>query len=54
MIVKPCPLCGRVDAACGCHPMHETECRTCGATVLGTAPRPNCHECTPGVPLGSL
>lgn len=51
MIAKPCPGCGRPDAGCDCPPYFETECRNCGATVLGRDPPDGCHRCTPSRPV---
>lgn len=51
MIVKPCPECGREDAGCGCYPYFETQCRNCGAVILGREPADRCHQCADSIPL---
>lgn len=49
VIAKPCLACGREDAGCGHGVFGLTECRKCGATVLGWTARDGCHKCEPSI-----
>lgn len=51
MILKPCPICLREDAGCGCPPLYESVCRNCGCDVLSRTPTDSCAKCTHSEPF---